>query len=156
MLSSRRFVALIVVFVLFVFQNFLSLLFPSVPFPFMICAVVFYALSEGAGFGLVVGLWSGMLLETFVTGKFGLQMGLWGTVGFSVGVLSSNIFPDSIPAQLFLPLLAQIFVTGANLTLRGRPFAGPAELFMTVLLAPILFRVLSRRRTRLSDRQRRA
>ena len=114
----------------------------------MICAVVFYALSEGAGFGLAAGLWSGLLLETFVTGKFGLQMGLWGTFGFSAGVLSSKIFPDSLPVQLFLPLIAQIFVTGANVILRGRSFAGPSELFMTVLWAPVLFRLLSKRRQR--------
>ncbi len=114
----------------------------------MICAVVFYALSEGAGFGLAAGLWSGLLLETFAVGKFGLQIGLWGTVGFTAGLLSSKIFPESLPVQIFLPLLAQFFVSGVNLILRGRSFVEPGELLMTALWAPVLFRLLSGRRPR--------
>lgn len=111
----------------------------------MICAVIFYALSEGAGFGLTAGLWAGFLLEVFVAGKFGLQMALWGTAGVSAGLLSSKIFPDSLPAQFFLPLLAQAFLSGMSLHLRGRGSFAWEELLMTALWAPMLFRLLPRR-----------
>lgn len=112
----------------------------------MICAVVFYALSEGADFGLVAGLWAGFLLEVFVVGKFGFQMALWGAAGFFTGFLSTKIFPESFPAQLFVPLLAQTFVSGMNLCLRGRWCVDPGELLMTAFCAPILFHLLPRRR----------
>ena len=111
--------ALIQIFIFFLLQNALSFVWPSVFLPLMLAAVIFFGLSEGPRFGLAAGAWAGLLLESFATGKFGIQLTLWGSAGFISGFLSSKIFPDSFLVQVFLPVLMRALMIAANFLLLG-------------------------------------
>lgn len=95
------------ILVFFLIQNILGFIFPGFPFPFMLSCVIFYAVAFGPGMGLAAGLWAGLLLEGFASGRFGGQMAFWAAAGFFPGTLSSKIFPDSAAVRHFVPPVVQ-------------------------------------------------
>ena len=135
-------------------QNALVSIFPLIPFPFMIAAVIYFALTKGPAFGALVGFFAGLLLETFATSRFGVQLGLWTAAGFFSGLLSSRVFPESFLVQLLLPPIVQVAMSTAEYFLRASGTAGSESSFprgffwlsvlMVWIAAPTVFRLLYR------------
>ena len=150
-MSKARFFAFVWVFVLFLLQNTLNYFFPGKCPSFLLVAVIFYSLREGAVFGLLLGAAAGFLLELFGQGGFGFWMLNLAAVGALSGYVSSKIFQDSLLTEIFLPGIAFYFSTLAEiifLQLRAGSFSGweaigRAFLFWpllgTLLFSPVIF-----------------
>lgn len=144
MWSKTRVFALGWIFVFFLFQNTLNLIFPP-NFKFLLVGVVFYSLIEGAFFGAVLGAAAGLFVDFFgpsVPGPHSLILGLAGAVS---GFTASKIFKDSFFNRWILPSLMGFFVDlggGLSLTADGLRLLGFAV--FTVLISPPLFFFLER------------
>ena len=133
-------------------QNALESVFPSIPFPFLIVTVIYFALTKGPVFGFGIGFFSGLLLEAFATGRFGTQLGLWAAAGFFSGLLSSRVFPDSLPVRLLLPPIIQAAMSFLEFLLRASDVPWTENSFprssfwfptlMTLVTAPLVFQLL--------------
>jgi cell shape-determining protein MreD len=105
-LSSTRTAAFFWTFVFFIFQNALASVFPEHTPQLLLLNVIFYGFIEGASFGLVLGLFAGLLMEIFGTGRLGFDIFLAGGLGFFSGMVSSKIFPESFFTKAFFPSVA--------------------------------------------------
>lgn len=137
-MNSRKSAAFFLIFFLFLVQNGAQNLFHRNAPPFVLIGVVFYALSEGPGFGFFIGCYAGLFLEIFTVGKMGTQMMTLGAVGAASGMVSSKIFGDSLATQLFLPAAAY----GLSLMVHLPSWRGavtPAQIGLTVFFSPLVF-----------------
>ena len=139
-------------FVLFLIQNSVHTVFLQNTPPFLLIGVIFYALSEGAAYGVLVGCFAGLFLEIFGVGKIGYQMAVLGITGGLVGFLSSQIFRESFLTQFLLPSLANYFVTLLNLLITKSVLSEDiwsagifqeafsfSSFFLTSIFTPIVF-----------------
>ncbi len=144
------------IFALFLAQNALQYLLADLAPPLVLPAVLFYALSRGASFGLGTGVFAGLLFEVFGVGKLGVHVGLFALIGYTAGALSSKIFRESFVAQIILPVLCHYAAAAAGLTL-ARVSAGepvgvfalaeaflPVQLAITAAASPPVFAFLKR------------
>lgn len=151
------------VFALFLLQNGLLYLFPAKVPALVLTGVLFYSLTEGTPFGVVIGAWGGFLMDLFSLGRPGFFTASFAGAGFFGGLLSSKIFRDSFLAQIVLPFAGLYGVNFVQLWrlqaqagepvgpgLLGEAFL-PWPLFLTALCSPWLFgklRALTPRRLR--------
>ena len=76
-------------------------IFGSAP-DFMLMCVIFFGLFLGGGAGLESGLAAGALKDIFSLDYFGINMFVFGLVGFIVGILNTKFFKDSKATQFIL------------------------------------------------------
>ena len=93
-------------FILFLVQNFLSALLQANAPPVLLIGVIYYALKEGWRTGLWLGLFAGFLVEMYGQGPLGFYMAEFALLGVVFGFLSTQLFGDSLWAQIFLPVAA--------------------------------------------------
>jgi rod shape-determining protein MreD len=166
--NSRRILALILIFLLFLIQNMLGSFVPLTCAVLLVPAVIFYGLLEGAGFGFVAGLTAGFLLDLLATGPMGIHMAALGVVGAVCGQASSKIFPESVVTWALLPFLAHGFIFFSNQMIFGAAaddggagFNGQGDIFSPMnILAALFFSYLTfwflRKTTRARRRQKHA
>ena len=116
-MNKTRLLAFLWIFILFLIQNGLQFVtFGKWPLLILI-GVIFYALLEGPLFGLVIGGFAGFLMDLSGTGRFGLEMMIFGSLGVLAGLTASKIFRESLMTQLLLPALGNYFVSFINLAI---------------------------------------
>lgn len=135
-MSRTRTAALIWIFVFFLFQNTLVFIWPGWVPPLLVTGVIFYALTEGRLFGLVIGCFAGFFLDLMGVGALGAEMAVFGALGLICGSISSKVFRDSAIVQALLPAGGYYFVSVLNLSFfnlkNGESVALPA-LFLSAL-----------------------
>ena len=99
----------LLILILFFMENTLHTLFPDQIFPLVLIAVIFFALKQSAGWGALIGLWGGLLLEIFKVGPIGFTLLPMAAVGAISSFMSSKIFRESFLAQVVLPAGAFYF-----------------------------------------------
>ncbi len=141
-------------FLLFLLQNSLNIVFPQNTPSFVLIGVIFYALTEGPLFGFVIGCFAGIFLEMFGVGRVGYEMLILGVVGAASGFIASKVFRDSLLTQLALPALSAYFMVYLNLVIVKAALHEPLgpgllveaflfpNLFWTVVLSPLIFSLL--------------
>ena len=117
--------AFLAVFLLFLAQNFLEYLLPGQAPSLVLIGVIYFSLRGGPRFGTVLGFFAGALAELYGQGAFGFYLAEWAVVGAVSGLVSSQIFQDSLPAEIFLPGLAAYFSNFAELAYRRLGAGGP-------------------------------
>ncbi|MBI3315792.1 MAG: hypothetical protein HYZ87_02320 [Candidatus Omnitrophica bacterium] len=144
MWNKTRALAFFWIFVLFLFQNSLNLIFlPN--FKLILIGVVFYALAEGAFFGAALGAVAGLLVDFFEIGVPGLHGLALGAVGVASGFTASKIFKDSFFNRWVLPAFMGLLTDLGLSAVYGwewKTLAGSAV--FTVLASPPLFYFLRR------------
>ena len=103
---------------LFLSQNLLNVLFPGTAPSFVLIAVIYFSMRNGGRFGLVLGLFAGTLTEIYGQGSLGFYMALWAAVGAVSGVAATQVFQDSLIAEILLPVFASYFMNLAELVYR--------------------------------------
>lgn len=142
-------------FLLLLLQNLLHFIFPQIPFPFLLIGLIFYALSEGPFFGLILGCYAGFFLDLFGLGRIGPQIMLFGALGMFAGWSASTLFRDSWPTQVLFPAAANLVLLFLDRLIRQSTFSeegmttgffpGWAEwqsVALAALLSPFIFRFL--------------
>ena len=156
-MRSQYLTTSVVLFFLFLVQNFFSFILPIRVPAFLLVGVIFYALFEGPWFGFFLGLLSGLLLELFGIGKMGCLILSFGFVGSLSGFLASKIFRDSWLTQILSPIFFAYVLNILNL-LMDRIYFGEGPVGLAILkdafsffdflflavLSPVLFFVLKR------------
>ena len=149
-----------IVFFLFLAQNLLGVLFPGSAPSLPLVAVIYFSLRRGARFGTALGLFAGALMELYGQGPFGFTMACWAALGAASGVVATQVFQDSVPAEIFLPAFAAYFLSFAELTYRrigeGETFPWdgffhafqPGMLAGTVFASLVLFSLLRKTSSR--------
>lgn len=105
MWNSRAGTAFVCVLAVFFAQTALQFFLPF-DAPLLLAAVLFYALSEGAFFGLWIGCAAGALANLLQMGSLGASMASYGLIGWGSGALSTKIFPDGAASKTLLPIVA--------------------------------------------------
>lgn len=154
MWNRTRTAACFWVFSLMLFQNALHFIFPAEIFPFLLIAVIFYAMSEGPGFGFAIGCFAGLFLDILAVGKIGPQTLAFGVAGLAAGGAASTLFRDSLWTQFLFPaVVSGAWILFSRLYYQSI-YSVPSEsavwpsgaewrsLVMTLMLAPFLFRFL--------------
>ena len=153
-----------IVSLLFLAQNLLTVLFPGSAPSLPLVAVIYFSLRKGARFGTLLGCFAGALMELYGQGPFGFTMACWTALGAVSGSIATQIFQDSVPAEVFLPAFAAYFLSFAELAYRKMgegeafPWDGffcafrPGMLAGTVIASLFLFPLL--RKTSLRHRRR--
>ncbi len=158
MLSSSRTAAFFWTFIAFMLQNAAVWVFPERVPQLLLLNVIFYGFIEGASFGFILGLFAGILMEIFGTGRLGLDIFLSGGLGFFSGLLSSKIFPESFFTKVFFPSAALFLFCLLHI---AASLGGPggqeisvsewfgeawksAHPFLTAVLAPFFFEFLGK------------
>ena len=147
--------AFVVIFILFLVQNFLDYLMgPLIGLSFL--GVIYYSLKGGPRFGLCLGFFAGCLAELFGQNTLGFYVFQFAAVGALSGFISFQIFHDSLPAKILWPVFAAYFSALAEVIFRqmaaGQTAAWqslgwavePANLAATLFLSPVLFLCLQK------------
>lgn len=116
-MSKTKTAAFIWIFALFLFQNTLIFIWPGWVPPLLVTGVIFYALTEGPLFGLILGCFAGFFLDLMGVGPLGAEMAVFGILGFVCGSASSKVFRDSAIVQALLPAAGYYLVNSLNLLL---------------------------------------
>lgn len=114
-MSKTRLAALFWIFALFLFQNALIFIWPGWVPQLLVAGVIFYALTEGQFFGLVIGCFAGFILDLMGVGALGTEMAVFGLLGLLCGSVSSKVFRDSPLVQSLLPAAGYYLVNITNL-----------------------------------------
>lgn len=121
--------------------------------------LLWVSLILGPHMGFKAGLVLGLLLDMAGTDPFGLYLVLYGMVGAGAGYLKDKIFPQSVFTSFPLVLAAYLFVLGFSYfgaRVTELEFEWPcffralleSSLVATVIVAPLIFRLLPRRELR--------
>lgn len=135
-MSRTRIAAFLWIFALFLFQNTLIFIWPGWVPPLLVTGVIFYALTEGKFFGLVIGCFAGFFLDLMGVGALGAEMAVFGVLGFICGSISSKVFRDSAIVQALLPAAGYTLVSVLNLLLfhlKNGDTVAPLTLFLSAL-----------------------
>ena len=155
-MPSGRFRPWIALFLLFLAQNFLNYLFYGNVPPLTLIGVIYYSLKDGWRSGVKLGLFAGFLAELFGQGALGFYMAEFAVAGLLSGFVSSKIFQDSLPAEIFLPALLTYLSMLSEIVFLGASAGNPAGwgclglafhfriLALTVLVSPLMFSWLHR------------
>lgn len=114
-MSSKGLFAFVWLFVLFLVQNALVYVFPEKAPALVLIGVLYFALAEGRLFGVVCGVWGGLLIDLFCPERPGFTSAAFACAGFCCGFISSKIFQDSLLTEITLPPLCLYAVTLAGL-----------------------------------------
>ena len=143
-------------FLLFLAQNFFNYLFDGIVPPLTLIGVIYYSLKDGWRSGAKLGLFAGLLAELFGQGAPGFYMAQFAATGLLSGFVSSKIFQESLPAEIFLPLALtylsmlseMVFLGWAGGNRSGWECFGqafrPRVLAAAVVVSPLLFSWLHR------------
>ena len=145
------------IFLLFLLQNVFYFIAPRQAPSLLLIGVIFYALSEGPFFGLMLGLYAGFFVELFWIGRMGYPIVIFGLLGLLAGYASSKIFRESLFTQILLPTVGYYLMTllslvvyqrvlqeeGTFLSLLQNAFLWP-NLIWTALLSPFIFSFLKK------------
>lgn len=158
-MSSSPFVNGLTVLGLYLAQNAVHYALPEAPPALVLIGVVYIALYEGALAGAASGLLAGALLELLAPGRFGPFIVPYTAAGLLTGLLSGQLFRDSLPTQVILPAFWALFMTaGAHLSGGSMSTDDPGTLaalsqsifspgwLWTAVAAPLVFSVLRRLR----------
>lgn len=138
------------VFFFFLLQNTIGFFIPQRTPALLLLAILYYALSEGAGYGALLGAFAGLLLEIFGQGKMGAEVAVFAAAGWFFGRGGSAFFRESLFSQFLFPLLAFYFVALTRLaiyqiaagefdaSLLGATFM-PYDALVVLASAPVLF-----------------
>lgn len=160
-MSSSPPVNALILLALYLIQNAVHYALPAAPPALILIGVIYVALHEGAVSGAAAGLWAGSLLELLTPGRFGPFIVPYTAAGLLTGLLSGQLFRDSLPTQIVLSGFWALFMTaGAHLAGSGSIQADDpdtlAALGLSVLspgwlwtaaAAPLVFNALNRLRT---------
>ena len=146
----RRAYFLIVCFVLLESSLSWSIRFPRWVPMMSLVVVVFAALTDGPRSGVKCGLLLGLLLDLMSVEKFGAFSVACAVTGGAVGLLKSQVFSESLLAQLVIPVGAYIavFAGMAALSMENDAWslwalleraARQPSLLLTLGLSPFLF-----------------
>ena len=105
MLSKAHLLSFFWIFIFFLVQNGLSFIFLNQTPSLLLIGVIFYAMTQGAIFGFVIGCFGGFCLDLLGPGRMGQEIFILGFLGFLTGLASSKIFRDSLVTQVLLPFL---------------------------------------------------
>lgn len=108
-MDPKKIIPFFLIFLLFLLQNAAGFIFPQKTPVFLLCGVLFYAFSEGPGFGALLGVFAGLLLEVFATGRPGGEMAVFALTGFIFGRGTRIFFGESLFMRFLMPLLAFYF-----------------------------------------------
>lgn len=110
-MTPQRFAGIFWIFVFFIAENFFREFLWHFYLPFTLVAVIFYALTEGPGFGIVCGIFAGCLFEFYGTGRIGFEIILGALCGGGCGFFASRVFRENILTQILLPVFAVLVVS---------------------------------------------
>ncbi len=123
----------------------------------LLIGVVFYGLSEGPLFGLLLGLYAGFFMDIFGVGKLGLQMTFFGSLGLLSGYAKSKVFSESLLTAILFPAVAYYLLLCLNFITTRIFFEGEAPapavfrevlsiqaLILMAVLSPFIFLFLRR------------
>lgn len=158
-MSSSPLVNTLTILGLYLVQNAVHYALPEAPPALVLIGVIYIALYDGALAGAAAGLWAGALLELLAPGRFGPFIVPYTAAGLLTGLLSGQLFRDSLPTQIILPAFWAFFMTaGAHLAggsaqsddpgvlaALGLSILSPGWLW-TAVAAPFVFRALARLR----------
>ena len=148
------------IFILFLAQNLLDYLFPGYAPALLLTGVIYYSLKKGWRIGPGLGLFAGFFIEIFSQGPLGFYMAQFAVAGVLSGLLSSKLFGDSLPTEIFLPAAAVYFsalaevialqiTAGSSSPWRCFSLAfQPVTLAGTALFSPLLFFCLQKTSSR--------
>ncbi len=156
-MSKPRVLAFLWIFIFFLLQNGLQFVLPDRAPLLLLIGVVFYGLSEGPLFGLLLGLYAGFFMDIFGVGKLGLQMAFFGSLGLLSGYAKSKVFSESLLTAILFPALAYYLLLCLNFITTRIFFEGGAEapavfrealsiqaLILMAILSPFIFSFLHR------------
>ena len=148
-MNPRKIFPFVWVSVVFLVQNALNFAFPQRTPALLLCAVLFYAFSEGPVFGMLLGAYAGLLLEIFGTGRFGYEILVFAATGFLFGRGTKTFFRESFFLSFLVPVLAFYFMTVLRLLIfhlssgEGFPSADelwfPWETLTVFAVCPVVF-----------------
>ena len=94
----------------------------------LIIFVIFFGLFYGMRTGLEVGLVSGLLKDILGIGTFGINIFIFGTLGFICGALSDKVYKENFLTQFMFSFVAAFFISKLYL----------AHAIYTALVAPFV------------------
>lgn len=77
----------------------------------LIIFVIFFGLFYGMRIGLEVGLVSGLLKDILGIGSFGINIFIFGTLGFICGALSDKVYKENFLTQFTFSFVAAFFIS---------------------------------------------
>ncbi|MCK4464051.1 MAG: rod shape-determining protein MreD [Candidatus Omnitrophica bacterium] len=101
----------------------------------LVIFVIFFGFFYGMRIGLEVGLASGLLKDILGIGVFGINIFIFGTLGFICGALSDKVYKENFLTQFVFSFVAAFFISKLYLahavyTALVAPFAILALRFM--------------------------
>ncbi len=148
-MNKRRIFSFFCLLAIFFIENSVSSFFPARGV-FFISALTYYALSEGPGFGALLGAYAGLIAELWGFGPFGCQIASLSIIGALCGFLSRQFFEDSLLTAVLLPIssvYAAAFFNGLILNTASGESAFSAllrafrigDLLLAAVVSPFLF-----------------
>ena len=149
-MDSKKVFPFFWVFVFFLLQNAAGFFIIQRTPVLLLLAILYYALSEGAGYGALLGAFAGLLLEVFGQGRLGCEVLVFSAAGYLFGKSGSAFFRESLFSQFLFPLIAFYFMALSRLLLY-QFFSGsfdfslvkatfmPYDALVVLASAPVLF-----------------
>ncbi|MDR3071706.1 MAG: rod shape-determining protein MreD [Endomicrobium sp.] len=121
---------------------------------FILIFVVYLGLLKGAGSAQLIGFLLGLTWDIFSTGIFGMKAVIFTVIGYFVGRASRNfdngkIFAQSVIVFFFSivywvgsSFMGYIFYKGGNYAIGLFTLSNVVEIFVTALIAPVVFYIL--------------
>ena len=129
------------IFVFFLLQNSLQFMFAGQSPPLLLIGVLFYGLSEGPLFGLIIGLVAGFFVDIFGVGKLGMPIILFGSLGVLSGYAKSKIFHDGLLTRILFPTVGTYLFSCSNFVITRFFFeeeSSPPGVFLEAVSIPAL------------------
>ena len=105
------------VFFAFFVQNFIQAIWAENALPFLLVAVVYYALKKGVWAGVVLGFFAGLLMELFGQGPLGAFLMPMVLSGALAGAAAGKLFHDNWLMAILILCAAVCFFMLAQLAL---------------------------------------
>lgn len=147
------YLALFIIFFvnLFVFEKFKIF---GVKPELLLIAVLFFGFNFGIARGIEVGIVSGILIDIFSVGYFGINIVSFTLVGFIAGCLKDKLFKESFIIQFIVSGISVYFISGIYfLYFKDALYLGQSAEFWEIcfvkalytgFIAPILFVILKK------------
>lgn len=120
---------------------------PNIMLAFIVCT----AYTGSAEKGLILGIVIGLMQDCFFGYYIGCNIFLYGTIGYTTGVLSQNLYKDNIATAVLFIVIATLFYNFGffvlNILLKGHTdFIGyiymrilPEIVYNAIIMAPVFY-----------------